>query len=157
MAERNNKVQTPLSSHEFQAEAMSVQDALIVLAIRLMGDTLRKNPPARQHIFALARSTPLFMMEDYKVTEGRINRFVNWAGTPAMDELFAHALKKLGGPYRRDALEWAAANAVAQQYTDEMNAMLHHIGKALSFTATEVEVGLRQARDLSTADNETPD
>jgi hypothetical protein len=152
---RNEKA--PMSSYEFEGASLSVQDALIVLAIRLMGDAIRENPPARQHIIALARSTPLFSTEDYKSTEERINRFVNWAGMPVMDDLFAEALEVLRGPYRRDALAWVAVNAVAQQGDDEMNAMLHHIGKALGFSATEVETGLRQARDCSTADGAYPD
>jgi len=148
-ARRNGK--TPAWPYDFDAASMTVQDALIVLAVGLMGDALRENPPAQQHIIALARSTSHFMMEDYKDTEDRINRFVNWAGLPVMDDLFAEALKIIGGPYRRDALAWASANAVAQQDNDERNAVVHHIGQTLGFSSTEVETGLKRARDQSTA------
>jgi hypothetical protein len=144
--EDKRKNQTTLSSYEFQAESMSVQDALIVLAIRLMGGDIRRNPSAQKHIVALARAMPLFLMEDYEQTQGRINRFVNWAGTTAMDDLFARALDKLRGAYRREALEWSAVNAVTQHPTDEMGAMLHHIGEALGFSSSEVEASLTQAQ-----------
>lgn len=156
MEKVSKKEKKSMSSYEFEAASMSVQDALIVLAIRLMGDALRENSPAQQHIIALARLTPLFTTEDYKSTEDRINRFVNWVGMPVMDDLFAEALKILRGPYRRDALVWVAVNAVAQQGNDEMTAMLHHIGKALGFSSTEVETALRQAHDHSTADGASP-
>jgi hypothetical protein len=137
---------SPLSTYEFQAASMSVQDALIVLAIRLMGGDIRRSPSSRQHIIALARGTPLFLMEDYHQTRDRVNRFINWAGTPTMDDLFAHALGQLRGAYRREALEWSAINTVVQQATDEKVAMLHHIGKALGFSAAEVEERFAQAR-----------
>ena len=137
---------SPLSTYEFQAASMSVQDALIVLAIRLMGGDIRRSPSARQHIIALARATPLFLMEDYYRTRDRVNRFINWAGTPTMDDLFTHALGQLQDSYRREALEWSAINAVVQQATDEKVALLHHIGKALGFSAAEVEERIAQAR-----------
>jgi hypothetical protein len=146
MTERARKKDTPLSSYEFQAASMSVQDALIVLAIRLMGGDIRRSPSSRQHIIALARATPLFLIEDYHRTRDRVDRFINWAGTSTMDDLFAHALGQLQGSYRREALEWSAINAVVQQATDEKVAMLHHIGKALGFSAAEVEERFAQAR-----------
>jgi hypothetical protein len=146
MTERARKKDTPLSSYEFQAASMSVQDALIVLAIRLMGRDIRRSPSSRQHIIALARATPLFLMEDYHRTRDRVNRFINWAGTTTMDDLFGHALGQLQGSYRREALEWAAINAVVQQATDEKVAMLHHIGKALGFSAAEVKERFAQAQ-----------
>jgi hypothetical protein len=136
----------PPSSDERRREPLSVQDALIVLAVRLMGRDIRHNPSARQHIIALARAAPLFRAEDYGQTEGRINRFVNRAGTKVMDDLFAQALNRLRADYRREALAWSAVNAVTQQLTDEMGAMLHHIGSALGFTASEVEASLAKAR-----------
>ena len=150
MEDAKKRNQTSLSSYEFQAESMSVQDALIVLAIRLIGGDIRQNPSAKQHIIALARATPLFLVEDYGQTEKRINRFVNWAGSATMDDLFNRALEKLKGEYRREALQWAAVNAVAQQLTDEMGAMLHHIGNALDYNASEVEASLAQARENAT-------
>ena len=133
---------------------MSVQDALIVLAIRLMGGDIRRNPSARRHIIALARATPLFLMEDYRQTQGRVDHFINWAGTTIMDDLFAHALDQLRGPYRLEALEWSAINAVIQQPSDEKTAIVHHIGEALGFSALEVkecvaQVQRRPARDAS--------
>jgi len=142
----HHKDSTPLSSYEFQLGSLSIQDALIILAIRLVGGSIRRNPSAQQHIVALARAMPLFTMEDYEQTQGRINRFINWAGTDSMDDLYAKALEKVKGAYRDDALQWSAANAVTQQLTDERGAVLHHIGKALGFTASEVEASLVQAR-----------
>ena len=137
---------TPLSSSFGKtADAMPVQDALVILAIRLVGSGIRRDPSLRQHIIALARSTPVFLSEDYATTEGRINRFAAWAGKAAMNDLFARALDILRGGHRQEALAWAALNAVAQQPADEMSAMLHHIGKALGFTAAEVEVSLKRA------------
>lgn len=133
------------SSYDFQSASMAVQDALVVLAVRLVGADLRRNQSARQQIIALARAAPLFRMESYDQTERRINRYVNWAGTPVMDELFPRALDILRGNFRGDALEWAAVNAVSQQLTDEMNALLHHIGKALGFKAAEVETAVKRA------------
>ena len=140
---------TPSPAYEFQAASMSVQDALIVLAIRLVGGDIRRNPSARQHIIALARATPLFLMEDYGQTQDRVNRFINWAGTTTMDDLFAHALDQLRCSHRREALEWSAANAVIQQPMDEKIAMLHHIGKALGFSASEVKESAAQAQRRS--------
>ncbi|MGD9330621.1 MAG: hypothetical protein PVJ53_04875 [Desulfobacterales bacterium] len=154
MKDAKHKHQTDLSSYEFQAESMSVQDALIVLAIRLMGSNIRQNPSAKQHIIALARATPRFIVEDYKQTEKRINRFVNWAGSSTMDDLFNRALEKLSGDYRHEALQWASVNAVAQQLSDEMGAMLHHIGNALGYRASEVEASLAQAREKATGDTD---
>jgi hypothetical protein len=143
------KEDTPRSTYEFQAGSMSVQDALLVLAIRLVGGDIRRNPSARQHIMALARATPFFLMEDYRQTQDRLNRFINWAGTTTMDDLFAHALNQLQGVYRREALEWSAANAVIQQPMDEKVAMLHHIGEALGFSASEVKESVAQAQRRS--------
>jgi hypothetical protein len=40
----------------------------------------------------------------------------------------------------------SAVNAVIQQPTDEMGAMLHHIGEALGFSSSEVEIRFTQAR-----------
>jgi hypothetical protein len=137
---------TPPSSYAFQAASMSVQDALIILAIRLMGGDIRQNPSARRHIIALARATSLFLMEDYHQTEGRIDHFINWAGTTVMDDLFTHALDQLQGPYRRKALEWSAINAVIQQPSDEKIAMLHHIGEALGYSASEVKESVAQVQ-----------
>jgi hypothetical protein len=133
-----------------ETPSLSVRDALVVLAIRLMGGDLRNNPSARQHIVALARATPLLMNEPYDASEKRIMRFVETAGTSAMDDLFAEALALLRQDHREEALQWAAANAVAQHQTDEMNAMLYHIGKALGFTAKEVEAVLQQTLRQST-------
>jgi hypothetical protein len=133
------------SSHDLPVETMSVQDAFVVLAVRLIGSTIRNDPSARQHIMALARGTQLFRMENYNETGRRLNRFVIWAGTPAMDDLFARALDILRTRYRAEALRWVAANAVSQQLSDEMTAMLHHIGKALGFTVNEVEAALKRA------------
>ena len=135
---------------------LSVRDALVVLAIRMMGGDLRDNPSARQHIVALARATPLLMDEPYGASEERIMRFVASAGTAAMDDLFAQALAMLRQDHREAALQWAAANAVAQHQTDEMNAMLYHIGKALDFTASEVETALQQAQRQSTGPGRVP-
>jgi hypothetical protein len=149
MEDSSPKKSTPPSTYEFKAEAMSVQDALIVLAIRLMGGEIRRNPAARQHIIALARATPLFMMEDYRQTQDRVNRFINWAGTTTMDDLFAHALNQLQGSYRREALEWSAANAVIQQPTGEKIPMLHHIGEAFGFSASEVKESVAQVQRRS--------
>lgn len=146
MGKTPDKKKSCLSSYEFEAGSLSVQDALIILAIRIVGDEIRRSPSARQHILALARATPLFRMEDYAETEGRFNRFVNWAGTTTMDDLFIRALEKLRGAYRGEALAWSAINAVTQQPTEEMAAMLHHIGDALDFSASEVETMLSQAQ-----------
>lgn len=126
-------------------DTMAVQDALIILAIRMMGGDIRQNPSARQHIIALARATPLFFEEDYDQTQGRLNRFTDRAGTAAMDDLFARALDRLKGSHRREALAWSAINAVIQHPSDEKSAMLHHIGKALGFAASEVAESLAQA------------
>ena len=142
----SHKDSPPLSSYEFQPGDLSVQDALIILAVRLVGGGIRRNPSAQQHIVALARAAPLFAMEDYEQTQERINRFANWAGTESVDELYYKALDKLKGAYRKEAIGWLAANAVTQQLTDERGAVLHHIGKALGFTASEVEASLAQAR-----------
>jgi len=139
MGKTPDKEKTSLSSYEFEAGPLSVQDALMILAIRIVGDGIRRRPPAQQHILALARAASLFRMEDYAHTKGRFNRFVNWAGTATMDDLFSRALEKLRGVYRHEALEWSAINAVTQQLTEEMTAMLHHIGEALGFSASEVE------------------
>lgn len=145
--ENNRRRESPCpGSYEFEAGPLSVQDALIILAVRIKGQQLRRNPSAQQHIVALARATPLFLVEDYEQTEERINRFVNWAGTTTMDDLFDRALQILRGDRRRDALVWAAVNAAGQQTTDEMVAMLHHIGDALGFSASEVEDHLSQAQ-----------
>ena len=146
MAEKSGKNQAPFSSHEFQSDALSIQDALIVLAIRMTGEEISRNPSAKQQIVALARTSPLFAMEVYETTEGRINRFVNWAGSPAMDELFPQALDILNGDYRSQALAWAAANVLSQQRSDEGSAMLHHIAQALGFSAEEVEAQLEKTR-----------
>jgi len=126
-------------------DALAVQDALIILAIRMMGGDIRRNPSARQHIIALARATPLFLTEDYEQTRGRLNRFAGRAGTADMDDLFACALDRLKGSHRREALAWSAINAVIQHPSDEKSAMLHHIGKALGFSASEVAESLARA------------
>ncbi len=134
------------SSCQSREGFLSVQDALIVLAIRMIGGDIRRNPSARQHIIALARATPLFLMEDYDETKGRLDGFLSRAGTTAMDDIFARALDRLKGACRREALAWSASNAVIQQPTDEKSAMLYHIGKALGFSISEVEESLVQAR-----------
>jgi hypothetical protein len=85
-------------------------------------------------------------MEDLGQTEGRINRFANWAGSSAMDELFPEALRKLKGEYRRHALTWTVTSALNQGPSDEGSAMLHHIGRALEFSADEVDSELEKAR-----------
>ena len=144
------------ASADRAATALSVRDALVVLAIRMMGGDLRANPSARQHIVALARATPLLMDEPYGTSEERIMRFVATAGTAAMDDLFAEALALLRQDHREAALQWAAVNAVAQHQTDEMNAMLYHIGKALDFSASEVEAALQQAQRQSTGPGRVP-
>ena len=146
MGKTDAKENACLSSYEFEARSLSLQDALMILAIRIVGDEIRRSPSARQHILALARATPLFLVEDYAQTEKRFNGFVNWAGTTTMDDLFSRALEKLRGAYRREALDWSAINAVTQQPTEEMVAMLHHIGDALGFSASEVEKSLSQAQ-----------
>jgi hypothetical protein len=146
MQDKFAKDPPPFSSHEFQPDALSIQDALIVLAIRMTGEEISMNPSAKQQLVALARTSPLFALEDYETTEGRINRFVNWAGSPAMDELFPRALDILQGGQRRPALAWAAANALSQQRSDESIALLHHIGQALGFSAEEVEAQLEKNR-----------
>ena len=143
ITEKDNRC---LFSYELEAGPMSVQDAMLILAIRIVVDEIRRSPPAQQHILALARAASLFRMEDYAHTKGRFNRFVNWAGTATMDNLFHQALEKLRGVYRHEALEWSAINAVTQQLTEEMTAMLHHIGGALGFSASEVEKCLSRAQ-----------
>jgi hypothetical protein len=137
------------------AETLSIRDALLVVAIRLIGSDIRRNPSARRHILALARSTPLLMDEDYGATEARLTQLVAWAGTARMDDLFTSALDLLREKGRREALRWAAENAAAQQQTDETTAMLYHIGKALGFAAAEVESSLAQAVERSSGATRT--
>ena len=88
--------------------SLSVQDALVVVAIRLIGSDIRRNPSARRHIIALARSTPLLMDDDYGATERRIKQLAGLAGTAEMNDLFARALERLRDGYRKEALRWAA-------------------------------------------------
>lgn len=126
-------------------QSLSTRDAFVVLAIRLMGGDVRNNPSARQHIVALSRANPFFRDEAYAASEDRVLRFASWAGSTAMDGLFARSLDLLRRKRSQEALQWAADNAVAQQQTDEMNAMLHHVGKGLGFTPSEVEDALGRA------------
>jgi hypothetical protein len=137
------------SNHPLAADGLTVEDAFLVLAIRLIGSEVRRNSSARQHIIALARATPPLMTEDYGATKARLRQLAEWAGTAVMDELFARALEMLRDGYRRETLAWAAGNAVAQQETDETNALLYHIGKALGFTPSEVEASRARAFDKS--------
>jgi hypothetical protein len=138
--------QAPFSSYEFQPDAISIQDALIILSIRAVGGNLHHDPSLKQQILAQARKSPLFEMEDFEQTEGRLTRFANWAGSPAMETLFPEALRKLQGEYRRPALTWTVANALNQGLSDESQAILHHIGQALGFSADEVESELERMR-----------
>jgi len=140
------KEDPPRASCNSSTDAMAVQDALIILAIRMMGGDIRQNPSARQHIIALARATPLFLTEDYARTRRRLDRFAGRAGTTDMDDLFACALDRLKGVHRAEALEWSANNAIIQHPSDEKSAMLYHIGKALGFSATEVAESLARAQ-----------
>lgn len=149
MTDEHRKEAPSAPRHSMAPEALTVQDALLVLAIRLIGSEVRSNSSARRHIIALARSTPLLMGEAYGETEKRLKTLSNWAGTAVMDELFARALAILRSDYRREALAWASVNAVAQQETAETNALLYHIGKALGFTPSEVEASLVQALNQS--------
>jgi hypothetical protein len=144
MEEQKDGAHQEFATYEFQTDELSVQDAMIVLAVRMMGEEIKHNPSAKQNVIALARSSPLFTMEDYEETEGRISRFVNWAGSAAMDELFPQALRTLKGDYRRQALAWATANAISQQASDEKIAFLHRIGQDLGFTAAEIKAEMER-------------
>lgn len=149
MPKGNDHGSAPAQASPNGPHVMTVQDALLVVAIRLIGSDIRRNPSARRHILALARSTPLLMDEDYGANEARLRQLVAWAGTARMNDLFAAALDLLRKDCRREALRWASENAAAQQQTDETTAMLYHIGKALGFKAAEVEASLAQAVERS--------
>ena len=144
MEETPDKEPSPMTSYEFQPDELTVQDAMIVLAIWIMGAEIKNDPSAKQHVLALARSSPLFTMEAYEQTEGRVNRFVNWAGSAAMDELFPQALRTLKRAYRRQALAWVAANAHSQQPSEENTAKVHHIGHALDFSGAEINAEIER-------------
>ena len=144
MEKKRDKDESQITTYEFQPEELTVQNAMIVLALRVLGAEIRQNPSAVKHILALARSSPFFTMEDYEQTETRINRLVNWAGSGAMDELFPQALRTLKSEYRRQALAWVAANAVSQQASDEKTAIVHHIGQDLGFTAAEINAEIER-------------
>jgi hypothetical protein len=138
----NSMTPSPLSSFEFQAEAIDIQDALIILAIRLMGEHLQHSAAIQDHVMDVARETPHFSMEARDKTRKRLNKYLNWKESMVMELLFVQALETLECNYRHDALKWVTEIALGRPPTKRLVTVVHQIATTLGFSAAEVSDSL---------------